>query len=243
MFDINENIEQYRLIIPDNLVKFKEVYSVILKKKETEVDVEEVGGVLNFSNISKINTFDIIADIENDRKLLEKANVVENIARNIRAICDDDNLHNAVYILKEIVEILINYKGIEGSIYIFDMMKGYLREASLPDICGSNFVEKLERSLNGGRCENDAEIVLVDITVKEVIIDKICNKKGVYRPWLEDLIYPFKEEILERIRKCNKGGIRYNYDNKEMYKVITERYVTSMLKKQSNGRYSEGFGK
>ena len=238
-----DNIEGYRLIIPENLVKFKEVYSVVLKRKEVEIEVEEVGDALNFSSINKINTFDIIANIESNEKLLYKANVVANIARNIRAICDDDKLHNAVHILKKIVQILINYRGIEGSIYFFDEVKGYLREASLVDICSSSFIEKLEISLSEVESKNGAEVVLVNSRVKEVVIEKICDRRGIYRAWLEDLIYPLKEEVLVRIRKCDKGGIRYNYESKEMYSEIANRYVTSMLRKRDNGEYNEGFGK
>ena len=122
------------------------------------------------------------------------------------------------------------------------MVKGCVREASLSDIYGISFIEKLERSLSEGRCKDSAEVVLVDIRVKEVVIDKICNRKSeVCRPWLEDLIYPIKEEIAEKIRKCCKIGIQYNYNNKGMYKVITGRYVASMLKKRDNGEYSERF--
>lgn len=241
----NDSMEQYRLIIPENLVNFKEIYSQVLKNKELKIDVEEVGDTLNFDSISVINRFEVLSNIENSKKLLDKMSVVENIAGNIRAICDDDKLHNAVHVLKEIVEFLINYKEIEGSIYFFDVAKGCVKEASLPDIYNSSFIEKLERLLSEGKCKNGTEVVLVNTTVKEVVIDKICYMKGsgVCRPWLEDLIYPIKGEISEKIRKCCKIGIQYNYDNKEMYKVITERYVRDMSRKQSNGEYSEKFGR
>ena len=239
------NSEKYRLIIPKELVTFKEVYSSVLKKKKLEVDVDEVGDVLNFDSINRMSVFDIVGDIENKKKLLDKANIVESVARNIMSICNDDKLNDAVCVLKEIVDILINYKGIEGNIYIFEVVMGYLREASLREIYSSSFIEKLERSLNEGKYKNGVEEVLVSIRVKEVVIEKMCCRKvsSVYRPWIEDLIYPLKEEVVERIDKCRKVGIRYNYESREMYKMIENKYERNMLEKCGNKEYSEGFVK
>ena len=85
----------------------------------------------------------------------------------------------------------------------------------------------------------------MDAKVKEEVIDKICdvNEVKVNRPWLEDLIYPVKEEILGKIRKCGEVGIRYNYEKKEMHKLIVRKYVWGMLEKQRNKEYSEEFVK
>ena len=52
----NDNVKQYRLIIPKNLVNFKEVYNQVLKNRGFEIGVEEVGDVLNFNSVGKINT-------------------------------------------------------------------------------------------------------------------------------------------------------------------------------------------
>ena len=239
-FAINRNVEQYKLIIPEDLVSFKEVFRVALKSKELEIGVEEVGDVLNFNNIHKMGIFDIVADIESNDKLLDKANIVASIAVKIRSICNNEKLHKGVCAFKEVVEILINNKG--GGIYFFDVGRGYLREGSISEVCSSRFVEKLERSLSEEVSKNDEEVVLVDIKVKEEVIGKVCgvNEVKVSRPWLEDLIYPLRNEVLERIGKCNEVGIRYSYDNKEMNKVIVRKYVGNMLERDKE--YSEGFG-
>ena len=150
--DINSaesvDIGQYKLIIPEDLVSFKEVFVSVLKNKGVKVDVKEVWEVLNFDRISRMSVFDIVADIGDDKRLLDKAKVVASIAVKIRSICNDERLHEAVCTFKEIVQILINCK--RGSIYFFNVERGYLREAGISDICSSRFVDKLEKSLSEG---------------------------------------------------------------------------------------------
>ena len=236
------NIREYKLIIPEHLVSFREVFVSVLRNKGVEVDVGEVWDALNIDKISRMSAFDIVADIGNDRKLLGRANVIASIAVKIRSICDDEKLHKAVCAFKEVVQILTNYKG--GGIYFFDIEREYLREGVISEVCSSRFIDKLEKSLSEGGCKNDEEeVVLVDIKVKEEVIGKVCdvNEVKVNRPWLEDLIYPLRDEVLERIGKCHEVGIRYSYNHREMHKVIVRKYVVNMLEKGRNKEYSEGF--